>query len=401
MTRRKESNRRYIMLRNSVIFIFIALFISLALIIGCVSTQTVKKDVIEEKPETKEDECKKHFNIGFEYQKMSMWEDARINFEKAITCSSTYVDAYLGLGKVYDKMQQYGLEEETYNTLIEKVPDTVKGYIGLGSLYAKLGRYDEAVNAYNKAMKIDSLDAAVYHGLGHVYEKQKDYEKARKFYEIAHKLDPDNRAIAYALGKIYLELKKSEKAITLLEKIAEEFPKDIDVRLTLGDACLDCKKYSKALEHYKIIEDDLSEFGTIYVKIAKSYDGLCEYSKAAKNYITAVEKSDNKIVPYYHLITMYLRIKNFGAAQKYITQAFTIAPNDPALNCMKGDVYVGYGDSARNRKKYKAAISHYKTAKTWYGKARGDVQWGTYAKNGIKRADAKIKNTQQKLWYGD
>ncbi|MCK4575715.1 hypothetical protein KAU34_04865, partial [candidate division WOR-3 bacterium] len=136
------------MFRNSMVFIFIALFISLALIIGCGPTQTVKKGVIEEKPETKEDECKKHFNIGFEYQKTAMWEDARINFEKAIACSAKYVDAYLGLGKVYIKTQQYGLAEETYNDLIEKVPGTVKGYIGLGALYVKLVRYDDAINAY-------------------------------------------------------------------------------------------------------------------------------------------------------------------------------------------------------------------------------------------------------------
>ena len=395
MTKRRESDRRKIMFRKFVIYLF------LAFIVGCGPSLTVKKDMTEENPEKTESECKKHYNIGFEYSKMKMYEDAKINFEKAIECSLTYVDAYLALGKVYSETQQYGLSEVTYNDLIENVPGTIKGYIGLGALYTKMGKYSEAEDPFNTALGMDSLDASIYHGLGHLYVKQKLYEKAIEMLEKAYNLEPDNRAIAYELAKTYLKLENCKEASTILAKIAEEFPNDIELGLSLGDAYLDCKEYSKALTQYEKIEDALSEFASIYIRKAKALRGIKRYSEAAEALLKAIELSENKLIPYYHLINMYLKIANYGKAQTYIKDAFTIAPNDAALNCMNGDVYLGYGDGARNQKKYKTAIAHYGTAKVWYGKAKGDPQWGEYARNGIKRADVKIKNTQQLLWYGD
>lgn len=390
------------MLRRSLLYLF------LALIIGCAPSQTVKKEAPEKNQEKKTSEAKKSYNIGFEYLKMKMYEDARTNFEKAIADSATYVDAYLALARVYDETKQYGLAEQTYNTLIVKVPDSVKGYTGLGTLYVKLKRYSESIAAYNKAEEIAPKDASVYFGLGYVYEQKKDYKKAEEYYLKAHNLDPSNKAIAYALGKIYLKLNKCSQALVLLEKIVKEFPKDPDAQLTLADAYLDCKNYKEALKHYKIVEPDLKEFGTIYLKEGKALEGLHRYSEAAEKYVIGIGKSEHKIIPYYNLINMYLKIKNYGKAQKYITQAFAIASNDPALNCMNGDVYIGYGDGARakartskKKRDYEIAISHYKTAKAWYRKALRDAKWGTYAGKGIKIADSKIKNTKQEMWYGD
>jgi tetratricopeptide (TPR) repeat protein len=377
-------------------------YLLLALIFSCAPKETVKKDDEGKKPEIEHSECKKSFNIGYEYYKLKMYGDAIRNFEEALECSTTYVDSYLMLGKAYIETQQYGLSEETYNRLIENVPGTILGYTGLAWLYVKMKRYGEAIGAYEKAITIDSTDATIYHGLGFVYEEMKDFFKAESLYEKAYAKDPKSQAIAYALGKVYLENKKSNEAVTLLEKLAAEFPEDREVALSLGDAHFDCKNYSKALDKYLLIKSDLSEFATIYIKIGKCYEELRQYSNAAANFDTAIEKSDNKIIPYYHVINMYLvKIKNYGKAQSYITRAFSVAPGDAGLNCMNGDVYLGYGDGARTSKKYKTAISHYETGRAWYGKATGNPQWGTYANNGIKRANAKIKNTQQQLWYGD
>jgi len=384
-----------------------SVYFILLVLIGCGPSQTIKKESPGEE-KNKTNACKKNFNIGYEYQKMKMWDDARVNFEKAIACSTTYVDAYLGLSKVYIETQQYGLAEQTYRTLVEKVPKTVKGYTGLGALLVKIAKYDEAKEAYNKALAIDSTNANIYHGIGYLYEKMKDYKKAEEFYVKAYKLDPTNRAIAYALAKNYQKLGKSKEPVVLLEKIAKEFPNDIDVRFTLGDAYYNVENYPRALEQYLFVEPNLQEFGTIYIKIAKTYEELHQYSKATEYYITGIGKTENKIIPYKNLINMYLKIKNYGNAQKYITQAFAIAPNDPALNCMNGDVYIGYGNGARARAKktgkkkdYEIAISHYETSKVWYGKALGDPTWGTYASKALKLADAKIRNTKQEMWYGD
>jgi tetratricopeptide (TPR) repeat protein len=376
-------------------------YLLLALLCSCAPKETVKKDDNGKTGDTEHSECIKCFNIGYEYYKLKMYDDAIRNFEKSLEDSADYVDAYVMLGKAYIETQQYGLAEVTYNRLIENVPGTILGYKGLGLLYVKMKRYGEAISAYNQAISMDTTDADSYHGLGFVYEEMNDFFKAESLYEIAYSKDPQNQTISYSLGKMYLKNEKCEQAVSLLEKLATQFPEDREVALALGDAYFDCKNYSSALEKYLLIKSDLSQFATIYLKIGKCYEGLRQYSNAAANLDTAIEKSENKIIPFYHVINMYLKIKSYGKAQSYITKAFSAAPGNAGLNCMNGDVYLGYGDGARASKKYKTAISHYETGRAWYGKASGDPQWGTYASNGIKRANAKIKNTQQQLWYGD
>lgn len=190
-----------------------------------------------------------------------------------------------------------------------------------------------------------------------------------------------------------------DNALIYLEKAVECSIKFVDAYMLLGDAYYECEKYSKALEQYMIIESDLSEYATINVKKGNCYKRLKEYSKSAEEYLKAIEKSENKLIPYYYLINMYLIIKDYGNAEKYIKQAFEIAPNDPGLNCMMGDVYMGYGDKVRAQKHYKAAMSHYKTSKEWYKKSVDDAEWDYYARLGIRRVDSKIKNTLIFYWH--
>jgi tetratricopeptide (TPR) repeat protein len=382
-------------MKKSIIFLVLC-----AALAGCTPAPTVKKDKAEAEPS----ECKKHYDIAHQYLQMKMYDDAIVNFQGAISCSSDYVDAYLGLATSYSEKREYGLSEETYKSLTDAVPESITGWTGLGALYAKLSRYEEAMSAYNAAQSIDSSDASIYHGMGFVHDQQKDLDSAVQLYRKAVNLDPTEETYIYALANALHKRGNIIEAIQILEDLARDFPKNIDAKIKLADAYLDNEQYAQALELYAIIEKALENIATINMKKGKCCEKLQQYSDAEAEYLRAIEKSSNKLIPYQHLINMQLRMGNHGKAHTYIKEARKLFPADAGLSFMMGDVFIGYGDASRSKggsENLKAAIASYKTAKSWYNKAQDDEQWGPYVAAAIKLANAKIKNTEYELFYGD
>lgn len=312
------------------------------LFLSCTPSKTIEK------------ECKEYYGIASKYQRAGVTDSAKIYFKKSIACSTSFADAYVSLA-----------------------------HIQLGEQL-----YEDAIVSYEKAIAIDSTNITLYFCLGLAYEERKDFFKAESVYEIAHNLNPKNQPISYVLSKIYLENTKYEKALILLEQLAAEFLKDKKVILSLADAHYDCKNYLQALEKDKIIQEDLAEFPDIYIKIAECYEGLHEYSNAAKYLLMAIKKSDNKLTLYYNLIAIFLKTEQYKSAKRYISQAFTIAPVDPYLTTLRGDLYIGLGDKAREKEDFMSAITYYKTAKKWFIKGDFDFE-------GFAIADKKIKDIYQ------
>lgn len=334
---------------------------------------------------TKKENCRQFADKAGKFLRI-LPDSAKLYLEKTIACSTDYVDAYIVLAKLYAEDEQYEKAESTYKHLISHNPRNPKGYSGLGLIYLKLMQFNDAIAEYEKGISVDPKDASIYHGLGFVYEEMGEFAETESLYEIAHKLDHKNYTIMYDLAGAYLKNEKCEQAITLFEKVEKNFPEDREITLSLADAYYDCKDYSKALKKYLLLISDLPDISSLYLKAGKCYEGLKQYDNAAAYLDTAIEKSLNKLFPYYHIINMYMRMGNLAAAKKYVNAAFKFAPNDPALLSMMGDIHIGYGDIACEREEFNNAVANYQNAKVWFKKA------GFSGEGGIDRANQRIKN---------
>jgi tetratricopeptide (TPR) repeat protein len=373
----KRKERCYTLIREmkkSIVFFWSLLILILAFSLSCAPRATKKEN------------CKQFADKANKFLYV-LPDSAKLYLEKTIACSSDYVDAYIILAKLYAEDEQYEEAESTYKYLISNNPRNAKGYSGLGLILLKMTRYDHAIVEYEKGISVDPNDASIYHGLGFVYEEMDEFAKAESLYEIAHKLDPENYTIMYALAGVYLENGKCEAAIPLLEEIEKLYPEDREVTLSLADAYYDCRDYSEALQKYLLLKPHLPDNSSFYLKIGKCYEGLEQYDNAAAYLDTAIEKSDNKLIPFYHIINMYIRIKDFQRAEKYAKDAFDFAPDDLGLFAMTGDIYFGYGEEQRKNEENSIAISNYNTAIACYKKA------GQSTKR-IQRAEALIKEMQ-------
>ncbi|MBN2545033.1 MAG: tetratricopeptide repeat protein [Spirochaetes bacterium] len=153
-----------------------------------------------------------------------------------------------------------------------------------------------------------------------VIEKEGDYELAIKHYKKAIELEPVNYIAYTNLGAIYNNLGQSENAVKILKKGLEIYP-DLPVL-----------NYYLGLTYHNI---NILDSALFYYNIA---------IKNQKDYIDA----------YINSAEILISQKKYDEALKYLSQAFTINPNMPAVSIMLGDLYFADGN--------------YEKAETFYNK---------------------------------
>ena len=63
--------------------------------------------------------------------------------------------------------------EDNYKSLTDKFPKYIDGFVNLGTVYQKMKRYDDAVNQYNSVLDMenitDEIKQSIFHNLGTIF----------------------------------------------------------------------------------------------------------------------------------------------------------------------------------------------------------------------------------------
>jgi tetratricopeptide (TPR) repeat protein len=78
----------------------------------------------------------------------------------------------------YDKEGQYDQAILDYNKALKINPRYAEAYNNRGVIYRKKGQFDRAISDYNKALEINPRFAESYYGRGVCYYSQKQYDKS-------------------------------------------------------------------------------------------------------------------------------------------------------------------------------------------------------------------------------
>jgi tetratricopeptide (TPR) repeat protein len=140
--------------------------------------------------------------IGVAYHHLFALEEARKNYQMALTLNPRYPDALNNLAAVYQGERNYKKAEKTYKRALKYGPDSAVAYRNLGTAYFSEGNYKEGAKAYRKAVELNpnSFDA----------DRTEVMEE---------KLSRRQRvAISYSLAKDYAMAGKNELALIYLRK---------------------------------------------------------------------------------------------------------------------------------------------------------------------------------------
>ncbi len=130
------------------------------------------------------------------------YEEAILDFDKAIELLPKYAMAYYNRGSLNQKQKKYEQALVDFNYAIRYRRDFDKAYNNRGTLYKETNRLDEAIVDYDRAISLNPDYHMAYNNRGSVYILQKQYQQAIGDLDKAIALKPDfaeafgNRGIA-------------------------------------------------------------------------------------------------------------------------------------------------------------------------------------------------------------
>ncbi len=160
------------------------------------------------------------------YRVSGQWEEAALNYEKALEMNNKHEDARFNLGNMYLELKQYKSAEKCWLMIVEKNPKSTRTHMQLGRLYFSFERVEtfdinKAKNEFLISSEINKVVTGPLMLLGHVALVEGKNKTASAYFQAVAGSDTKNVEAHFLLGYLYWKNGNSAKAGQMLEKAME------------------------------------------------------------------------------------------------------------------------------------------------------------------------------------
>lgn len=178
---------------------------------------------------------KEYFQKGSSLFKQSNFTDAIVQFDKAITLNTNYIEAYGDRGACKANLGQYEGAIADYQKAEELGLKTSILYSNLGFAYYQLKQFEKAQIYLEKALEIDPNNGYAYKCRGDIKYDKNDNKGAEQDYTKAISSNPD-ASNYFARGLAFYYLTDYKKAIADMDKAILLNPNAAQYYFDRGDA---------------------------------------------------------------------------------------------------------------------------------------------------------------------
>lgn len=197
------------------------------------------------------DDAKVHTAKGNVYNRRSIFEDAELEFKKALSADESYRNALVGLAHSLEKQDKKLEAIETIDKAGKLYPDDVNIMKQSAHIHLTANKLPLALEKINKLREIDSNDVETLNLLGQYYIANKDGEKAQECFTEIKKINPDYNEVYRDWGERFIQCGEEAKAEQYLQAAIQKNPTDSDAMVHLGELYEKQNQIGKALQYYK------------------------------------------------------------------------------------------------------------------------------------------------------
>ena len=190
---------------------------------------------------------------GDEYMAKGEARNALNFYNDAISNNSQNSSAYIGLGEVYEDLDDSNKAITNYETALKIDKELTEIFAPLGVLYYQKGELEKADDFLTKAYAADNTDAATDYYFGVLRYRQNKYGEAQTALQQTLKADANQAAAHYYLGAVYDAQNDDAKAIAEYKEAIRLNDKYAEAYFALGAIYYGQKNYDESLKNYQMV----------------------------------------------------------------------------------------------------------------------------------------------------
>jgi tetratricopeptide (TPR) repeat protein len=148
-----------------------------------------------------------HYGIATVCFLLSDLHSSMYHFKEVIRLDPLRAGAYINLGAVYNRLEQYDEALTTLRRGIQLDTNRAEGYYNLALVYKQLGQLEMAVNAYREAIRLNPRMYDAHYNLGNIFREKGQLTLAVVHYRHALEIRPK-----WEKGRVALEAAQAEQA---------------------------------------------------------------------------------------------------------------------------------------------------------------------------------------------
>jgi tetratricopeptide (TPR) repeat protein len=131
---------------------------------------------------------------GMAWERVDYLQEAKEDFEKAISVNPDYASAHNNLGNIKAKQRKYAEATVDYNRAIALNGQFIEAYFNRGIAREHLGDLAGAIEDFSRAIELDSECGDAYFRRGSAKERTGDYPGALADFDRALEIDPQSKS---------------------------------------------------------------------------------------------------------------------------------------------------------------------------------------------------------------
>ena len=164
------------------------------------------------------------YNLGVAFFNNQKYEEAIVNFKKALNLNPNLLHAYNYIGNALQERKQFDEAITYYQKAIQINPDDPTAYMNLGILYQNIKQHDESIIHFKKVIELHPNLSIAYDYMGLSLALQGKIEQAYESYQSSLHLNPKSIMSLVNLGNLTARQGHLEEAEGLYKRAMQANP---------------------------------------------------------------------------------------------------------------------------------------------------------------------------------
>jgi len=161
-------------------------------------------------------------------------DDAKVNFERALTLDPDYVGALIGLGEIEAARGDAESAIKRFEAAVEIEPRDATAQLALGRELEALGRTDKALAAYFRALENDPFSIEASRRVASMQLARNDADQALARLDQTVEMAPGDAEVLLLRGRAHLALRQVPQAVADLRAASLRLPERPDIHFFLA-----------------------------------------------------------------------------------------------------------------------------------------------------------------------